>query len=497
MSRWPAVVPHRRAFTAVALAAALVLAAATPAGAQEEPASPEPDFSTRVVGGSTAPPGAWPSQVGLLHRDTPSNYQAQFCGGTVVDRSWILTAAHCVTGINPGSIDILTGTQSLVSGGSRYPAVEIRIVPGYEADRDHRDVALIRLDKPTLAPNQALIAAGGNVAGGTIVRATGWGTRASGQEQYPTELQEVAVPLRTDAQCSTAPAEGMSGYGSAYIASSMICAGVPGKDTCQGDSGGPLVLGQGGTSRQIGITSWGIGCGGSFPGVYSRVAAFTTWIQGQVRYGPHSSAQPFVEATYRDLFDRAATPTELYTGVDQLGNQGVSNWSFIQGLLRSATYERRVGGVTRLYRAIFLRDPDSPGLAFWTSQVNRGVSLSRVANSMARSREFTERYGALDNGEFVDLVYQNVLHRAPDDSGRSFWLDQLDSGARTRGEMMVGFSESGEHKTATQTRVDVITTFFGLLRRVPLSHEYTIWLSKPNLTLVQSLLGSFSYANRF
>jgi trypsin len=54
----------------------------------------------------------------------------------------------------------------------------------------------------------------------------------------------------------------------------MFCAGVTGRDTCQGDSGGAVVY----RNRQIGIVSWGEGCGRFFPGVYTNVEKFRYWI---------------------------------------------------------------------------------------------------------------------------------------------------------------------------------------------------------------------------
>merc|ERR1712209_166394 len=61
--------------------------------------------------------------------------------------------------------------------------------------------------------------------------------------------------------------------------SSELCAGQKGKDSCSGDSGGPMSIGTGTSWTQIGIVSWGIGCGKShYPGVYTRVTAVKSWI---------------------------------------------------------------------------------------------------------------------------------------------------------------------------------------------------------------------------
>ena len=99
--------------------------------------------------------------------------------------------------------------------------------------------------------------------------------------------------------------------------------------------------------------------------------------------------------------------------------------------------------VHRLYRAYFLRDPDLGGRNYWTQQRAAGISLIVVSDSFAESQEFITTYGATTNEQFVDLVYRNVLGRTPDAGGRAYWIGQLNAGV-TRGEVMIGFSESTE-----------------------------------------------------
>lgn len=85
-------------------------------------------------------------------------------------------------------------------------------------------------------------------------------------------LQKVTVPFVSDNTCKN------SYEGEGYdITEGMICAGgVSGHDACQGDSGGPLTTKSG---LQVGVVSWGIGCGiPEFPGVYAKVAHFRDWI---------------------------------------------------------------------------------------------------------------------------------------------------------------------------------------------------------------------------
>jgi len=107
--------------------------------------------------------------------------------------------------------------------------------------------------------------------------------------------------------------------------------------------------------------------------------------------------------------------------------------------------DRLDGSVYRLYRAFFLREPDADGLLHWLVQARYArYPLGAVAEDFARSAEFRARYGAVDDGGYVDLVYRNVLGRAPDPDGRAYWLGHLRRGM-PRGHLMLLFSDSAEY----------------------------------------------------
>ncbi len=108
--------------------------------------------------------------------------------------------------------------------------------------------------------------------------------------------------------------------------------------------------------------------------------------------------------------------------------------------------------IERLYEAYFLRSPDTGGRDFWVSEMQSGrLGLLEISNFFAVSPEFEARYASLTNAEFVDQVYRNVFGRGADDAGFEFWTAQLDTGVRSRGSMMLNFSESPEFVTLTET----------------------------------------------
>ena len=105
--------------------------------------------------------------------------------------------------------------------------------------------------------------------------------------------------------------------------------------------------------------------------------------------------------------------------------------------------------VYRLYQAAFDRKPDSGGLGYQIAALEEsGLPLSQVSQNFISSPEFARTYGSLNNSQFVSQLYANVLHRAPDAGGLAFHTGNLASGANTRANVLVGFSESQENQAA-------------------------------------------------
>jgi hypothetical protein len=110
--------------------------------------------------------------------------------------------------------------------------------------------------------------------------------------------------------------------------------------------------------------------------------------------------------------------------------------------------------VARLYDTAFSRLPDVTGLAYWTSALEHGTTLLQAAQGFIASAEFQADYGSPDNAGFVTLLYNNVLHRAPDAGGQAYWVSLLNSGQDTRAQVVVGFSESAEHVADMAPHID-------------------------------------------
>lgn len=110
------------------------------------------------------------------------------------------------------------------------------------------------------------------------------------------------------------------------------------------------------------------------------------------------------------------------------------------------------GSLYRLYRAYFIREPDSAGFTYWYFATLKGETMAQISDHFARSNEFDERYGSLTDEAFVDLVYKNVLGRDRDQAGSSYWLRRLDSDM-SRGTFMLRFSDAGEYRARTSLRL--------------------------------------------
>ncbi|XP_057288032.1 transmembrane protease serine 4 [Pezoporus wallicus] len=224
----------------------------------------------RVLGGSAATIEAWPWQVSLQYK------KEHICGGSIIDRSWILTAAHCFKN-NPivQSWRVKAGSN-LLSGTSTLAVEKVFLAGEMPTSPKDNDIALVKLQSPLHVSDSSkaicLPYFDEELVPGTPLWVIGWGyTQKRGK--LSEVLQQAEVKLIDEESCNVGAYHG-------EVTEKMLCAGLPqgGVDTCQGDSGGPLLY-SGKHWQVVGIVSWGEGCGTpSMPGVYTSVRAYLNWI---------------------------------------------------------------------------------------------------------------------------------------------------------------------------------------------------------------------------
>ncbi|KAK1930765.1 Trypsin [Phytophthora citrophthora] len=218
-----------------------------------------------ILNGGIVPPGTKTYTTGVR----PTANGTDFCGGSLITPTHVLTAAHCMAGdiqyVSVGT-HFLSGTED----GEQIKVLNKTRHPKYASETNSYDFLVLELEHPSSFPPVALAKADdSDVAGGGNATVMGWGATEQGGSQS-NELLRIDVPIVNNSACAKV----------LDVGSTMLCAGGElDKDSCQGDSGGPLILEKPAEDVLIGVVSWGNGCGRvGYPGVYARVSIAREWL---------------------------------------------------------------------------------------------------------------------------------------------------------------------------------------------------------------------------
>uniref|UniRef100_A0A3B4TFG2 trypsin n=1 Tax=Seriola dumerili TaxID=41447 RepID=A0A3B4TFG2_SERDU len=207
----------------------------------------------KIVGGYECTPYSQPHQVSL-------NSGYHFCGGSLVNENWVVSAAHCYKSrvevrMGEHNIKVNEGTEQSMREPSIHQLLPCHPPPQYSSYNINNDIMLIKTEQ---SPHpQPVCAACGSAHQLSPV-------------SYTCILTCLDLPILSDKDCDNS-IPGM-------ITDAMFCAGYleGGKDSCQGDSGGPVVC----NGELQGVVSWGYGCAEkNHPGVYAKVCIFNDWLE--------------------------------------------------------------------------------------------------------------------------------------------------------------------------------------------------------------------------
>ncbi|XP_043272452.1 chymotrypsin-1-like [Venturia canescens] len=217
----------------------------------------------RVVGGHEAPEHAYPYQVSLQRSER------HFCSGSILNKRYVLTAAHCAEAVSYKETQIVVGTNHLNARPQVYAAEASIVHEKYVMFQDY-DIALLKTTKdiefnehvqPIKIPDRDI------TDYSLTATFSGWGVLDADDTAAPNDLQEIFLKLyKYD-------------YETEVLDRHVFTLNREGEGICFGDSGGPLVL----NGAVIGIASYVVPCARGQPDAYTRVFSYKSWVESKIR----------------------------------------------------------------------------------------------------------------------------------------------------------------------------------------------------------------------
>jgi secreted trypsin-like serine protease len=261
------------------------------------------DITPYVVGGVDSKALELPWQVYI---EIEKNGATYVCGGTLITDTWVVTAAHCLNGldsrdkfepVNTNQVAVYSGGIDRSLNGDLSKNIVTKLIThlGYSQSTNTHDIALLELSLPVASPAQAIKLMDNelqrradlefdNAAVDNLI-VSGWGRISTDGKQSTNILQKTAVSGVSDSRCALS-------WGNFVLESNFICANAFERGSCNGDSGGPLIwqnkLAQSNDDmgyRIAGVVSFGNAkqCAYNLsPDVYTEVSAHKTWIIGEI-----------------------------------------------------------------------------------------------------------------------------------------------------------------------------------------------------------------------
>lgn len=220
---------------------------------------------SNIVGGNIVKPGEHPYQVSIRSKKAFRKTLGHFCGGAIIGKKHVVTAAHCADIISNLGIEnvYIEAGCTVLSRNTHNVTREIESVKKYDGHISGEvfgDIALITVTKSfEFNAKTSPIPIGGNIQNGTICTVCGWGQWGEFNKNFYRNLKSARLPIIW--------ATGFKRY------PGTVFAGYEGAGSCHGDSGGPLVC----NGKLVGVVSGGFGCG--MPGLYTNVSHYTDWLK--------------------------------------------------------------------------------------------------------------------------------------------------------------------------------------------------------------------------